>query len=320
MKRGILPVLIALALAFGVLSTAANADPESTLIINDEVFTFEYDADDAAAVEDDDDESVLAAVTPLLYKLAALGDLSGVTTINASGPLDMIAFAFLRGAILAFSVEGAGLNEVNVEASAPIPGALVGSDGFDGSEWDDIWEYVAENYQDLKLNPTLNGIRGPDAANSNSFVAILAEAGVKLGVVTLDDSSLTLPEGHPRDILDKIVMKGDSELDLSNIDKDDLSGADVKDVIDASGVAPGSKIILPEGLSPTQAALIIQRLAGEIPDLTVSSGVNGTVWDKADLDEALPRGGSSGGCDAGFGFGGLLALAGAALLGRCKRR
>jgi hypothetical protein len=321
MKKGFLALVLTLALVLG-LSGSAFAAPlaNSVNTYSSGTVTFKYDAADSLDLE----AELLAGpgLSPDNYTFGV----DTITTINASGPLDEYAWAYLVRLI--GTVPPASRATVNVSTTAAIDAALSNNSVVTGSDqvggpfnWDDVWNDLASN-GNITLNATLDGA----AADANALLNLVLQTVPPVHVESLalkNGAKATIPEDLD---VGTIVVDKDSALDLSKFTHLNQLEAFAVGTLD---LADGSKLgisdaVLPPGTSVSDIVDELEKIfgVGNVPAVNVyslpSGGAVPIATSSQIADEVARRSGhsSSGGCDAGLGFAGLMAMAGIALLRR----
>jgi Synergist-CTERM protein sorting domain-containing protein len=327
MKRGVLSVFLAAALALIVGLTPTAAFAASIFDIDGSELTFVFDPGD----------NMTALLSGLDAALATEGFSTGPTTptdaftkVNASGPLDESAWAIIS-VILGTHVDKTSgvVAEVNITTTSPIPPALGGAGGIPTGNfpagsfgtWDAAWASLANQTKSvsdrgsIKLTVTLAGVEND--TNTNDLAALFVSEGVKTEKLNLTGgAALAIPQDFD---IGGVHADGDSTIDLSkvtdtgflkgklsaedgttNIMPDGMSG---QAIFDACADLYGGKDKIPGGLKVTNASGTFSMTFSELESRLASGGGGG---------------GGDGGCDAGFGFAGMFALAALAVL-RKKR-
>jgi hypothetical protein len=170
----------------------------------------------------------------------------------------------------------------------------------------------------LTINVTLDGLTSADAANASALTAVFAGEYATRGTNSVDiiplkeivliSTDLVIP---PTLSVDVLSADAKSTLDLSR-----FNDAAVTKFAGRVKAASGATLIVPTGTTDAKLREDLATLFGgadKVPaTLKVKVGVDGEA---RNADEIMnPK--SSSGCDAGFGLGGVLLLAGAALIGR----
>ncbi|MCL1940582.1 MAG: SYNERG-CTERM sorting domain-containing protein [Synergistaceae bacterium] len=237
---------------------------------------------------------------------------------NASDPLWLLppppAVPFLKGITASGDLTTEGVWEflsiansytlagavIDVTTSAPPPGEIV--DGAHvspnlGSDWDTLWSAFAAMSGNIIFNITLFGFDATDA-NTSALAEIFSEKGVEINSLTLANGAEFKfpPDGL---ILGTLVVDGESIVDLSDTDEDEL-------LLVTPDFEAGTTIIFPKNVTAAQIAEFLKEWfdPAEVPADLVIKDTDGNDLSRKVYKALNPGGG--GGCDS-FGFG-LLAL------------
>jgi hypothetical protein len=203
-------------------------------------------------------------------------------------------------------------------------------------KWGSYWKTLS-GQTGLKINVTLNGLTSAYATNANKLLKVFAGAGgeytpvqegsassvkgladtdtvsfIPLNTIALISTDLAIPKALKVDEL-KIDAK-------SVADFRDFGGPDfvtfATTTLKRFAFEDKAKLILPNNITKEDEIAAIEALAKRLPEGETISALELEVnGETKSADEILnPK--SSSGCDAGFGLGGVLLLAGAALIGR----
>jgi hypothetical protein len=161
----------------------------------------------------------------------------------------------------------------------------------------------------------VNALEGTVMINGDTLISVQGDnsAGVYAhnGVVTVEGNAQIIADGEGG----VAVYSAHGDVALGGTVM--LTAIDGGPVVEArgGGVTVGQSVMVNAG----SASGIAIRASGDITvDPANTAGIMGTKVPNYDYDPDVPT--SSSGCDAGFGFGALVPLAGAALILRRKRR
>jgi hypothetical protein len=194
------------------------------------------------------------------------------------------------------------------------------------STWKQYWTALKTQQEaELTLDVTLEG-KSSTAGGADALAKIFAGkesvGSIRLEKLTLKDgAALAIP---PTLLVNTLVVGKGSAADFSGFDPSDfalfaMTGAEIVAGSDAT-------FIVPDDTTDAELIDILETLfdgTGKAPAINVKTkkpaDQGGREWSPKDVENLVRPRKSSGGCDAGFGLGGLLLLAGAVLTGRAKR-